>query len=156
MIICSWRMGASNLKLILISSAWDCTTFYNFLSILKNLFFKEIISMQRKSGAQRCRYCHAMVSSWAMKHFDFRKLAGLWLGSEEVMLEFMDLRKPRVAQRSNIGLVNLAILWQNARLVHSEMLTLEYRNEHKYIYHRVSIFSGELDISDSYNRAWVI
>ena len=33
-----WRMGASNLKLIRISSTGDCTTFHNFVTI-KNCFF---------------------------------------------------------------------------------------------------------------------
>ena len=37
-IICTWksqRMGTLNLKLMLISWAWGCTTFHNFLSMLK-------------------------------------------------------------------------------------------------------------------------
>ena len=28
----TWRIGASDLKLTLLSSTWDCTTFHNFLS----------------------------------------------------------------------------------------------------------------------------
>ena len=31
----------------------------------------------KKSTGQR-RYCYAVVSSWAIKHFDFHKLAALW------------------------------------------------------------------------------
>ena len=33
----SWIMGASNLKLILISSTWDCTTFHSF-NVKKEIF----------------------------------------------------------------------------------------------------------------------
>ena len=80
MIICTWRMGASNLKLILISPTWDCTTFHNFLSISK----KKSFPCSAKSGAQRCRYCHMVVSSWTIKHFDFQKLAGLLLAGQVV------------------------------------------------------------------------
>ena len=32
-----------------------------------------------KNATGQRRYCYAMVSSWAIKHFDFQKLAGLWL-----------------------------------------------------------------------------
>ena len=49
------RMEASNLKLIHISSTWDCTTFHNFL-----LMFQ------------------------IKKKKDFQKLAGLWLADEVV------------------------------------------------------------------------
>ena len=48
------RMEASNLKLIHISSTWDCTTFHNFLPMFQ----------QKKK--------------------DFQKLAGLWLADEVV------------------------------------------------------------------------
>ena len=38
-----------------------------------------------KSGAQLCRYWHdAVVSNWAIKHFDFQKLAGLLLAGKVV------------------------------------------------------------------------
>ena len=40
------RMEASNLKLIRISSTWDCTTFHNFLSMFK----KKIIILQKLAG----------------------------------------------------------------------------------------------------------
>ena len=36
----TWRMGASILKLILISSTWDYTTFHSFFSMLKKDFQK--------------------------------------------------------------------------------------------------------------------
>ena len=48
------RMEASNLKLIHISSTWDCTTFHNFLPMFQK------------------------------KKIDFQKLAGLWLADEVV------------------------------------------------------------------------
>ena len=48
------RMEASNLKLIHISSTWDCTTFHNFLPMFQK------------------------------KKKDFQKLAGLWLADEVV------------------------------------------------------------------------
>ena len=48
------RMEASNLKLIHISSTWDCTTFHNFLPMFQK------------------------------KKKDFQKLAGLWLVDEVV------------------------------------------------------------------------
>ena len=35
--------------------------------------------MRRKNAPGQRSYCHAMVTSWAIKHFDFQKLAGLWL-----------------------------------------------------------------------------
>ena len=37
-IISTWRMGASILRLILISSTWDYTTFHSFFSMLKKEF----------------------------------------------------------------------------------------------------------------------
>ena len=35
--------------------------------------------MRRKNATGQRRYCHAVVLGWAIKHFDFQKLAGLWL-----------------------------------------------------------------------------
>ena len=35
--------------------------------------------MCRQKPTGQCRYCHAVVLSWAIKHFDFHKLAALWL-----------------------------------------------------------------------------
>ena len=67
-------MGASNLKLVFISSTWDCTTFHNFLPMFKK---KKIKSWQ--------------VYDWLAK----------WL----IMSGYMDLRRPRVYRRSNVGLV---------------------------------------------------
>ena len=32
-----------------------------------------------KNATVQRRYCHAVVLSWAIKHFDFQKLAGVWL-----------------------------------------------------------------------------
>ena len=37
-----------------------------------------------KNAARWHRYCHAVASSWTIKHFDFQKLAGLWLPGEVV------------------------------------------------------------------------
>ena len=77
MIICTWksqRMGTWNLKLMLISWTWGCTTFHNFLWMLK----------KRKKSWQVC--------DWLAK----------WL----IMSGYMDLRRPRVYRRSNVGLVH--------------------------------------------------
>ena len=79
-IICTWksqRMGTSNLTLMLINWTWGCTTFHNFISMLKKK--KKIKSWQ--------------VCDWLAK----------WL----IMSGYMDLRRPRVYRRSNVGLVYL-------------------------------------------------
>ena len=62
LIICAWRMGASVLKLIIINSTWDCTTFHNYFQF-KKMIFKIFKSWQ--------------VCNWLAK----------WL----IMLGFMDL-----------------------------------------------------------------
>ena len=69
------RMRASNLKLILISSTWDCTTFNNFLPIFK----------KKKT-----------FKSWQV----YDCLAKWWIMSGD-----MDLRRSKVYRRSNVGLV---------------------------------------------------
>ena len=71
------RMEASNLKLIHISSTWDCTTFHNFLPMFKKK--KKIFK-------------NWQVYDWRTK----------WL----IMSGYMDLRRPRVYRRSNVGLVD--------------------------------------------------
>ena len=75
-IICTWRMGVSNLKLTIISSTRDCTTFHDFISMLKEIKKEIIFTWHTKNAARRCRHCRAVMSSWAIKHFDFQKLAG--------------------------------------------------------------------------------
>ena len=70
------RMEASNLKLIHISSTWDCTTFHNFLPMF-----------QKKKK---------IFKNWQV--YDWRTK---WL----IMSGYMDLRRPRVYRRSNVGLV---------------------------------------------------
>ena len=40
---------------------------------------EKILPMRRKNATWQRRYCHAVVSRWAIEHFDFQKLAGLWL-----------------------------------------------------------------------------
>ena len=74
------RMEASNLKLIHISSTWDCTTFHNFLPMFKKK--KKIFK-------------NWQVYDWRTK----------WL----IMSGYMDLRRPRVYRRSNVGLVLLCV-----------------------------------------------
>ena len=69
------RMGASNSKLVFVSSTWDCTTFNNFLPMFKK--------KKKKKSWQ--------VYDWLAK----------WL----IMSGYMDLRRPRVYRRSNVGLV---------------------------------------------------
>ena len=71
------RERASSLKLIFISSTWDCTTFHNFLPMFKKKKKKIFKSWQ--------------VYDWLAK----------WL----IMSGYMDLRQPRVYRRSNVGLV---------------------------------------------------
>ena len=71
------RMEASNLKLIHISSTWDCTTFHNFLPMFQKKKKKILKNWQ--------------VYDWRTK----------WL----IMSGYMDLRRPRVYRRSNVGLV---------------------------------------------------
>ena len=77
-ITCTWksqRMGTSHLTLMLINWTWGCTTFHNFISMLKKK--KKIKSWQ--------------VCDWLAKWF--------------MMSGYMDLRRPRVYRRSNVGLV---------------------------------------------------
>ena len=78
MIICTWksqRMGTSNLKLMLISWTWGCTT---------SLFTISFECKKKKKKNQ--------------------KLAGLWLTGEVVnhVGIYLDLRRPWVYRRSNI------------------------------------------------------
>ena len=70
------RMEASNLKLIHISSTWDCTTFHNFLPMF-----------QKKKK---------IFKNWQVYYWRTK-----WL----IMSGYMDLRRPRVYRRSNVGLV---------------------------------------------------
>ena len=53
---------------------WLGATSHNFLLNVKKSF-----SCVAKIASGYHRYCHAVVSSWAIKHFDFQKLEGLWL-----------------------------------------------------------------------------
>ena len=82
------RMGASNLKLIHISSTWDCTAFHNFLPMF-----------QKKKK---------IFKNWQV--YDWRTK---WL----IMSGYMDLRRPRVYRCSNVGLVfqghpsNFKVTW---------------------------------------------
>ena len=59
-----------------------------------------------KNGARRCKYCCAVVSSWAIKQLDLKIMAGLWLPVKySIMSGFMDIRRSRVARRYSVGLV---------------------------------------------------
>ena len=69
-------MGDSDLKLILISSTLDCTTFHSF--------------NKKKKEKKK------IFKSW---------LVCDWLGKWLIILGFMDLRWPRVYRRSNVGIV---------------------------------------------------
>ena len=82
------RMEASNLKLIHISSTWDCTTFHNFLPMF-----------QKKKK---------IFKNWQV--YDWRTK---WL----IMSGYMDLRRPRVYRRSNVGLVILPLVSLMNRLI---------------------------------------
>ena len=61
--------------MIFISSTWDCTTFHNFLPMFKKKKF---------------------FKSWQVYN---------WLAKWLIMSGYMDLRRPRVYRRSNVGLV---------------------------------------------------
>ena len=65
---------------------------------------KEFFPFVAKNTTGQRRYCHAVVSSCAIKHFYFQKLRGY-----SIMLGFMDLMWPRVFRRSNVGLVGEAM-----------------------------------------------
>ena len=62
--------------------------------------------MRRKNAARRRKYCHVVVSSWTIKHFDFQKLVGLSLAYEVV--NDVWIYGSKVAEGfsgSNVGLV---------------------------------------------------
>ena len=59
--------------------SWLGTTSHNFLLNVQKK--KKSFPCVAKNATGQRRYCHAVVSSWAIKYFDFRKLAGLWLAS---------------------------------------------------------------------------
>ena len=44
-IIYIYRERASNLKLIFISSTWDCTTFHNFLPVFQKKYFQKLAGL---------------------------------------------------------------------------------------------------------------
>ena len=77
--------------------SWEGIIFYNFILNVKRINIINPSHASQKRTGQRS-YCHAMASSWAIKHFDFHKLATR-------MLWFIDLMWPRVFRRSNVGLV---------------------------------------------------
>ena len=61
-----------------------------------SLFLKKgNFSMQRRNTTLWRRYCHTVVLSWAIKHFDFQKLAGLWLAGK--MLNHVGIFGSKVA-----------------------------------------------------------
>ena len=80
-IICTCRMGASNLKLILISFTWDCTTYHNFFSMLKkkNLFYASWKMAHGYADIAMRRY-----RAGPLNILIFKKLAGLWWAGEVV------------------------------------------------------------------------
>ena len=62
--------------------------------------------MRQKNAARRRKYWLAVVSNRAIKHFDFQKLARLWLAGEVV--NHVGIYGPNVAEAflcSNVGLV---------------------------------------------------
>ena len=77
---CTCRMGASNLKLILISFTWDCTTFHNFFSMLKKKSFLCVMKMPHGDADIAMRRYQA----WPLNILIFKKLAGLWWAGEVV------------------------------------------------------------------------
>ena len=109
MIICTWRVGASNLKLIFISSTWDCITFRNFLSNVIKIIFK-----------------NWQVCDWLAK----------WL---IMLVGFMDLRQPRVSQRSNIDLVYPWFLWLKG--IHEEIMTWKHSSSSNFIPNRIQQYN---------------
>ena len=100
MIICTWRMGNSELMLILISSTWDCTTFRNFLSMLQKNFFKKKTFTCGKTNKQtkkkKRRKATQIFSCGVVELGYFRKLAGLWLACE--ILNHVEIYGLKVAE----------------------------------------------------------
>ena len=61
--------------------------------------------MRRKNATGQRRYCHVVVSSWVIKHFDFQ--VGLWLANW-LINNHVRIYGSNVAEdyrRSNVGLV---------------------------------------------------
>ena len=58
--------------------SWLGTASHNFLLNVKKIQKKSLSCVAKNATGQR-RYSHAVVSSWAIKHLDFQKLAALWL-----------------------------------------------------------------------------
>ena len=76
-----------------------CVYIYEILSIIDVNFLYQF--------NLRLHHYYGLFSTFEKNVFqNFQKLAGLWLVGEEINhLYFMDLRRPRVARRSNVGLV---------------------------------------------------
>ena len=86
-----WKSNVMNIFHIIFHglAQWSHTTRYsNFVIrhhfsqfpfwMLKKLQNKSFPCVTKNVTGQH-RYCHAEVLSWAIKHFDFHKLSGLWL-----------------------------------------------------------------------------
>ena len=105
-------MGASNLKLILIGSSWDCSTFHNFLSVSKKKEIKkEILSMRHKkcrTVAQILPCCGGWGGPLSILIFNSWPVCD-WLVKWLIMLGFVVLRLPRVSRHSNIGFVLFSV-----------------------------------------------
>ena len=57
--------------------SWLGTTIHNFLLNVK----KNPSHASQKNATGQHRHCHAVVSSWAIEHFEYQKLASLWPAS---------------------------------------------------------------------------
>ena len=85
------------------NSTYICIYIYDALDNRYEFFFKSV-----QPGVD-CTTFHSFCS-WKKKKkiiiffYKFRKLAGVWLLDEVVMLRFMDLRWPRLFRRSSVGL----------------------------------------------------
>ena len=104
-IISTCRMGASNLKLILISFTWNCTTCHNFFSMLKkNLFYASWKMAHGYADIAMRRY-----RAGPLNILIFKKLAGLWWAGKVV--NHIWIYGSKVAEGSSAFQRRSCILW---------------------------------------------
>ena len=97
MIICTWALGASNLKLIIINSTWDCTTFHNFF-----LGVRKKINRNPSHAAQKTQQGDADI---AVQQCRAGPLSIFIFKSWQFCVGINGSKWPRVSRRSNVGAV---------------------------------------------------
>ena len=88
--------------------SWLGTIFHNFLLNVNFLLKNPSHSSQKPTGL--CRYCHAVVLSWAIKHFDFHKLAALWLA--RLISNHVRIYGSNVAKGFSVFQRRCCVIWQ--------------------------------------------